>query len=715
MASVFLSDTQGLKPFDCTETAGISARWERWLRAFELYAAGKGVKNVDQKKALLLHTAGLSVQDIYFTLNEEGGTDSYQKVKATLNKYFKPQANVPYERLCFRETSQLANETIEQFVTRLRQKAQTCEFGDGAAVDEQIRDQVISKCLSHELRRKLLQKGRALTLPQLREIARSMEESEKQARSIEGASGEVSSEVNSVSGKSDYKGDASTRNVKCFCCGNVGHKANDHRCPARGKQCRWCKGTGHFEAVCKTKKKQNTGRGSGGARGPRRPDARRKDGPPHHVRQVEAEDKQSDDSEYAFGISDDCNVSSDGKISVKIGGLPATMIIDSGASCNVIGRNVWEYLKANKVECVSSKVSKKLFAYGSNQPLQVAGTFTAEVSVGERVLSGVEFVVIENEGHALLGRETAIALEVLKLGPQVNSLKRYNPLHNQLDEFHTTFEFRDKLSDKLDELVKLDIIEKVSGPSPVVVVPKPSGDIRLCVDMRQANMAVKRERYPIPTIDEVLQDLNQSKFFSKLDLNSAYHQIELSPESRDITTFCTHKGLYRYKRLMFGISCAPEMYQKVLQQVLQDCDGAHNILDDVIVHAATEEEHDRRFENVVRVLSSKGLTLNRDKCQFKMSHLEFMGHVLSARGIGPADVKVKAVVDAREPTIAAEVRSFLGLVNFTARFIPDLATVSAPLRQLTKNGEPFVWGLEQQKSFEETKEATVQCSDTWIL
>ena len=158
------------------------------------------------------------------------------------------------------------------------------------------------------------------------------------------------------------------------------------------------------------------------------------------------------------------------------------------------------------------------------------------------------------------------------------------------------YHLRDKLSDKLDELVKLDIIEKVSGPSswvsPVVVVPKPSGDIRLCVDMRQANMAVKRERYPIPTIDEVLQDLNQSKFFSKLDLNSAYHQIELSPESRDITTFGTHQGLYRYKRLMFGISCAPEMYQKVLGQVLQECDGVHNILDDVIVHAPTEEEHD---------------------------------------------------------------------------------------------------------------------------
>ena len=126
MASVYLSDAQGLKPFDCSETAGISARWERWLRAFELFATGKGVKNFDQKKALLLHTAGLNVQDIYFTLTEEGGSDIYQKAKATLNKYFKPQANVSYERLCFRETSQLANETVEQFVTRLRQKTQTC-------------------------------------------------------------------------------------------------------------------------------------------------------------------------------------------------------------------------------------------------------------------------------------------------------------------------------------------------------------------------------------------------------------------------------------------------------------------------------------------------------------------------------------------------------------------------------------------------------------
>ena len=165
---------------------------------------------------------------------------------------------------------------------------------------------------------------------------------------------------------------------------------------------------------------------------------------------------------------------------------------------------------------------------------------------------------------------------------------------------------------------------------------------------------MRRERYLVPTVDEVLQDLNKSKYFSKLDLNSAYHQIELEPESRDITTFSTHRGLFRYKRLMFGVSCAPEMYQKILQQVLQECKGAHNIFDDIIIHVETEEEHDIRFEKVVQVLNERGLTFNRDKCQYKIAHLEFMGHVLSEHGVDPTEAKVRAVAEAREPRNAGE-------------------------------------------------------------
>lgn len=143
------------------------------------------------------------------------------------------------------------------------------------------------------------------------------------------------------------------------------------------------------------------------------------------------------------------------------------------------------------------------------------------------------------------------------------------------------FTLREKIEKKLDELESMDITEKVNSPaqwvSSVVVVPKPNGEVKLCVDMRQANCAVEREQYPIPTINEVLQDMNNSKVYSKLDLRWGYHQIELSKEPREITTFITHKGLYRYKRLMFGISTAPEKYQQVIQQTLQGIEGVHNI------------------------------------------------------------------------------------------------------------------------------------------
>ena len=191
-------------------------------------------------------------------------------------------------------------------------------------------------------------------------------------------------------------------------------------------------------------------------------------------------------------------------------------------------------------------------------------------------------------------------------------------------------------------------------------------------------------------------------------LSGGYHQIELCEESRSITTFVTHKGLFRYKRLMFGINSAPEKYQQVIQQVLQDCNATANISDDVIVYESNQAEHDQRLEKVLTRLREKGLTLNKDKCVFNMSKLTFMGLVLSERGIGPAKEKVEAVAEAREPQSASEVKSFLGLVNFNARFIPDLATITGPLRRLMKKGVPFVFGPEQQESFRELKKRLAQ-------
>ena len=154
---------------------------------------------------------------------------------------------------------------------------------------------------------------------------------------------------------------------------------------------------------------------------------------------------------------------------------------------------------------------------------------------------------------------------------------------------------------------------------------------------------------------------------------------------------------------MFGINSAPEVYQHVIQQTLQGCEGVANISDDIIVHGRSTEEHNKRLQQVLERLKEKNLTLNAEKCKFHMTQLVFVGLALTDKGIGPTEDKVRAIVDAREPQNASEVRSFSGLANYNARFIPDFATVAEPLRRLTKKGVRFEFGDEQRKAFTELK------------
>ena len=294
-------------------------------------------------------------------------------------------------------------------------------------------------------------------------------------------------------------------------------------------------------------------------------------------------------------------------------------------------------------------------------------------------------------------------LENFKLKLHINS--KVEPVAQRM--YRIPFTLREKVDKKLDKLESQDIIERLNDQTPwvcpVIVVLKPNGDIRLCVDMRAANNAIVRERHPIPTVDEILYKMNGGEWFSKMDLRYGFHQLELEEGSREITTFVTHRGLYRYKRLMFGINAAPEKYQQVISQVFHDIEGVQNISDDIVVFGRTKEEHDERLNLVLDRIRQKKLTLNGDKCEFTMDKITFMGHILSRNGIGPTQERVKDMLNATEPKNGSEVKSFLGLVNYSARYIPNLATISEPLRKLTKKNETFRWGKEQKESFEKLK------------
>lgn len=162
------------------------------------------------------------------------------------------------------------------------------------------------------------------------------------------------------------------------------------------------------------------------------------------------------------------------------------------------------------------------------------------------------------------------------------------------------FSRRDKVNEKLEDLLKLDVMEKVEGPTSwvnlLVVVEKTNGDVRLCLDMRQANRAIVREKHPVPTVEETLQEVSYAKVFSKLDFNMAFHQIELHPDSRDKTTFPAPNGLNRHKHLLFGVIMATEKFQQIGWQVIKDCPGAYNLHEDLRVVGADDKEHDENLE-----------------------------------------------------------------------------------------------------------------------
>ena len=186
--------------------------------------------------------------------------------------------------------------------------------------------------------------------------------------------------------------------------------------------------------------------------------------------------------------------------------------------------------------------------------------------------------------------------------------------------------------------------------------------------------------------------------------------MELDEKSRDITTFVTHRGLYRYKRLMFGITSAPEKYQKIVADVLQGCKGVANLADDLIVHGCGIEEHDRNLHTVLKRLGEKGLTLNGTKCQFRLPKLTFYGHDLSSQGVTPSEEKVAAVMNASPPQDTSEVRSFVQLVQYSAKFLPNFAQEAEPLRSILRKNEPFVWGEAQERSFQKLKELAAGAS-----
>ena len=222
------------------------------------------------------------------------------------------------------------------------------------------------------------------------------------------------------------------------------------------------------------------------------------------------------------------------------------------------------------------------------------------------------------------------------------------------------------------------------------------------------NQYVLIEKHPLPTIDDILPELVNSTIFSLLDLKDGFFHAEITERSKKITTFQTPKGMYRFKRLPQGICSAPEQYQKLMEKLLSGCDGVACAIDDILIHAPNREILEQRSKKVLDILEKNGLQLNKAKCQLNKEELIFLGHKLTKYGASPADSKVEAVMNFRRPENAAELKSFLGLINFVGRYIPHLATLTEPLRRLLHKGASFTWTKDQSAAFKKLKLSLVQ-------
>lgn len=411
-----------------------------------------------------------------------------------------------------------------------------------------------------------------------------------------------------------------------------------------------------------------------------------------------------------------------------INNFPVEFLIDSGAAINTITENVWTELQRNKVDVFQrhARCHRQFSSYASNKPLRILAVLESKISVNpSNPTTFAEFFVIEGANKSLLSKTTAEELNVLRVGLDVHQVdESVNPFPKfpnvqvklsvdpsipprKVAYLRIPEALKQKVDEKIQEMLQQDIIEPVIGPpdwiSPLVIVPKGKGDVRLCVNMKFPNEAIQREHYPIPVIDTFLNELRGAKYFSRLDMTSAYYHLELHPDSRNVTTFMTNRGLMRFKRLMFGINCAPEIFQRVMTEMLAGVDGVVVYIDDVVVAGSTREEHDNRLRKVLSILQSNNAKLNREKCVFGVTELEILGFKVSALGISPSEEKIVAIKSFRMPETKEEARSFLGLVNFVGHFIPDLSTRTEPLRMFIR-GEVETFGESQRVAFDDLRQ-----------
>lgn len=311
----------------------------------------------------------------------------------------------------------------------------------------------------------------------------------------------------------------------------------------------------------------------------------------------------------------------------------------------------------------------------------------------------------------LKGDKLSFAKNMTHKIPTPANLQPINQKNYRLPQIH-----KEVINQTVQELLDNNIIEHSCSPwnSPLLVVdkkPGPDGEKkhRVVVDFRKLNAHTMGDAYPLPRIDDILDQLSHSKYFTTLDLASGYHQVLIHQDDKEKTAFSTPLGHLHFNRMPFGLKGGPATFQRLMDQTLKDILGKHCFvyLDDIVVYSNTITEHIERLNKIFEKLHLAKLKLQPQKCHFLKREIIYLGHKCSEKGCEPDPEKTLAIQSVKEPRNIKDIQSFLGIANYYRRFIPSFAKIAIPLVKLTRKKNPFIWNDDCIKAFNKLKEILI--------
>lgn len=693
-----------------------SGDWETYIDRFSFFLEANDITDIGKQRAIFYSSCGSNLFELVKSLIVPKNPHQVPlaEVLIVLNNHFSPRPNEIVESYKFHTRNQKTNECMQEYIATLRKLSRFCNFSD---LERTLRDRLVCGVQDKNLQDNLLKKSN-LTYKTAVEMAL---ESEARAKHLKLIQYVPSSEVPSTTMENTSEPmdinvvKEENKKILCYRCGGS-HLY--HKCKYIAVKCRLCNKIGHFARMCRQKESS--------------------------VKNImEQEVKPANKLNGLFSINDNRNRVPPVSIKVYINRVPMNFEIDSGSTYTIVSENQAQRIWNNKMP-VFGKCKINLQTWTCNK-VELLGSIQVLVEYKD-FRGNLDLLIAKGSGHSLLGRNWFQALgikidginmitdnTVLKKlekyknvftkklgvykGPQVKVHIRDDAAPVFFRCRPVPFAIRDRVCEEIDRLVKNDIIEPIpysNWATPIVPVTKADGRIRLCGDYRlTVNSVTETDTYPQPTINEALSELAGGQIFTKLDLKEAYTQVSVCDETAHLLTITTPKGLYKVKRLPYGLKASPGIFQRLMSTTLAGIAGVSVLLDDILIAGANQSQHDDRLEEVLKRLLNVGLTLNIEKCSYSTDKVEFLGYVVDHQGIHPASKKVDAIYNAKPPKNIKELQAFLGLLNFYERFIPNKATILEPLHRLLDKGIKWKWEKKEEEAFYKARTA-LTCDKTLI-